>query len=254
MPRSTTDRAAPDRTNARPPTPRPSIVGALSARVDTTEHRRYLARGLDGVILDLGAGNGAMIPYLRTAAERGRPLDLHAVEPAPDRRTRAKRTAAAHGLDLQVASGRAESLPYGDATFDVVIAAAVFCTVQHPALALAEVHRVLQPDGEFRFFEHVRADGLRGAVQDAVTPLWTRVDDGCHLDRRTDDLLDAGPFVLEEIEHVRFGVYPVRPFVRGTATPVRHPGTASRTDRKAFDAPAPGRAARDDASGSGPDR
>lgn len=228
MPRIKAERGTTNRPKTKLPTPGQRIVAALSERFDLTDHRRYLARDLEGVILDLGAGSGAMVPYLRTAVQREPALDLHAIEPDPNRRRQAKRTASTHDLDVHLRSGRAESLPYEDDTFDVVIASAVFCTVQNPSQAVTEVYRVLKPDSEFRFLEHVRSDGLRGYVQDAVTPLWKRIDNGCHLNRRTDDWIAAGPFALNGFETLSIGVSPSRPFVRGTATPVNHPETDSR--------------------------
>ncbi|GAA5054575.1 hypothetical protein GCM10025751_33230 [Haladaptatus pallidirubidus] len=173
-----------------------------------------------------------MIPYLQTAVQREPALHLHAIEPDPNRREQAKQTASTHDLDIQLRSGRAESLPYADDTFDVVIASAVFCTVEDPSRALEEVHRVVKSDGVFRFLEHVRSDGWRGYVQDGVTPLWKRIDNGCHLNRRTDDWIAAGPFALNEIETLSIGVSPSRPFVRGTATPVSRTETDSRIDRR----------------------
>ncbi|RBI63963.1 class I SAM-dependent methyltransferase [halophilic archaeon] len=235
MSNRTAERTDTNRTKTKPPTPGHGIVAAVAERFDLAEHRRYLARGLEGAILDLGAGSGAMVPYLRTAAQHEPALDLHAIEPDPDSLRQVKRTASRHDLDVHLLSGRAESLPYADDTFDAVIASAVFCTVQDPSRALEEVHRVSKPNGEFRFLEHVRSDGLRGYVQDVVTPLWKRVDNGCHLDRRTDDGIAAGPFVLDEIETLSIGVSPSRPFVRGTATPVSHTETDSRNDRRERD-------------------
>ena len=228
MPSRKAERDNTNRLETKPPTPNQSIIAALSKRFDLAEHRRYLARDLEGAILDLGAGSGAMIPYLQTAVQRDPALDLHAIEPNPNRRRQAKRTASTHDLDIHLRSGRAESLPYADNTFDVVITSAVFCTVQDPSRAITEVHRVLKSDGEFRFLEHVRADGLRGYVQDVVTPLWKRVDNGCHLNRRTDDWIAAGRFALDEIETLSIGVSSSRPFVRGTATPVNYPDADSR--------------------------
>lgn len=220
-----TERANTNRTETGLPTPAHPIVAALSKRFDLAEHRRYLAHDLEGVVLDLGAGSGAMVPYLRTAVQRDPALRLHAIEPDSKRRKQPKRTASTHDLDVDLRPGRAESMPYADDTFDVVIASAVFCTVQGPSQALTEIHRVLKPDGEFLFLEHVRSDGLRGYVQDVVTPLWKRIDIGCHLNRRTDDWIATGPFALDEIKTLSIGVSPSRPFVRGTAVPVSYPET-----------------------------
>lgn len=213
-------RTAESESDPNPPASGQSPVTALTDRFDLTTHRRYLARDLDGVVLDLGAGDGTLFPYLQQARNRESSLRLYAIEPDPHRLRQAKRTAREYDLDIQLQSGRAESLPYADDTFDVVIASAVFCTVQGPSRALTEVHRVLKPDGQFRFLEHVRADGLWGAVQDAVTPLWKRIDNGCHVNRRTDDLIATGPFEIDEIETVNLGIMPSRPFIRGIARPV----------------------------------
>ncbi|WP_458190702.1 class I SAM-dependent methyltransferase [Haladaptatus sp. NG-WS-4] len=235
MPNIKTGSDTTNRTETKPPTAGQPIFAALAERFDLTEHRRYLTRDLKGTILNLGVGSGAMFSYLQTAVQRDPALDLHAIEPDPKRRRQAKRTASRYDLDIHLQSGRAESLPYADDTFDVVIASAVFCSVQDPSRALKEVHRVVKPDGEFRFLEHVRADGLRGYIQDAVTPLWKRIDNGCHLNRRTDDWISAGSFVLDEIETLSLGVSPSKPFVRGTATPVSHTKTDSRIDRSDYD-------------------
>lgn len=52
------------------------------------EHRRYLARDLHGVVLDLGVGTGAMFPYFKEAVQRDAPFGsmasnrIHTCEPA----------------------------------------------------------------------------------------------------------------------------------------------------------------------------
>lgn len=177
------------------------------------EHREYLARDLTGRVLDLGAGTGGMFPHFATS--RGR-VDLHAVEPDPYMRRRAAERAGEVGIDVHLAAGRAERLPYADDSFDAVVAAVVFCTIPDVATAVDEVARVLRPGGEFRFLEHVRADGATGRVQQAVTPLWRRAAGGCHLDRATGDLLTSDErFAVVDADRLRAGVFPVTPFVRG---------------------------------------
>jgi SAM-dependent methyltransferase len=172
-------------------------------------HREYLAAGLTGTVLDLGAGTGASFPHLRGT-------ELHAIEPDPHMRRRAARRARELGIAVEIRGDRAEDLSYGDATFDAVLAAVVFCTVDDPDRALAEVARVLRPGGEFRFFEHVRDDGWRARLQTAVEPAWTRLVGGCHLTRDTvAAVVGHDAFDVIEIERVESGITPVRPFVRG---------------------------------------
>lgn len=180
-------------------------------------HREYLARALSGTVLDLGCGTGATFPYLTDVPD----LTVYAVEPDPYMRRRAERTAASVGLDVDVSAARAEQLPFADDTLDAVLAGMVLCTVDDPAAALAEVARVLRPGGELRFFEHVRGEGRRARLQDRATPLWRRVASGCHANRETGDRIEAHPrFRVTDLTRLDVGVFPVRPFVRGTAVRV----------------------------------
>ena len=185
----------------------------VAERTMLPPHREYLARNVDGRVLDLGAGTGAMFPYFVGADGE---IDLHAVEPDPHMRKRAAERADKLELDVDLRPARAESLPYADESFDVVVASMVFCTIPDVGDALAEVVRVLEPGGEFRFLEHVAADGWRERLQTAIAPAWRRVAGGCHLTRRTPAHL-VRPAALDvlELERLETGITPVRPFVRG---------------------------------------
>jgi SAM-dependent methyltransferase len=174
------------------------------------EHRRYLARGASGDVLDVGAGTGANIPYL---AEAG--ATVHAVEPDPHMRKRAHRRAAREDAGVEIRDDLAGSLSYDDATFDRVTAGLVFCTIDEPHEALDEIARVLRPGGEFRFLEHVGDEGVVRRIQETANPVWRRCAGGCRLDRDTVSAFEAhGSF--ETVETGRFrGVPPVSPLVRG---------------------------------------
>ncbi|WP_324756592.1 class I SAM-dependent methyltransferase [Haloarcula sp. GH36] len=186
-------------------------VTAVAERTLLRPHRQYLARDLGETVLDLGAGTGAMFPFLAGSGSA-----IHAVEPDGHMRRQAAERARSLGLAVTLRSAGAADLPYADNTFDTVIASMVFCTIGDPEAALDEVARVLEPGGEFRFLEHVADDGWRERVQRAVTPLWRRLAGGCHLTRRTAALFAAHPaFDVLELERRTLGVTPIRPFVRG---------------------------------------
>lgn len=184
-------------------------------------HREYLAADLSGRVLDLGAGSGAMFTYVADAAgQAGRTgtddLEFHAIEPDPHMRRRAADAASEADLDVDLRDARAESLPYPDDSFDVVIAGVVFCTIADPDAALDEVARVLKPDGEFRFLEHVRADGWRATGQDLLTPVWKRAAGGCHLNRETvDRFVGHDAFEVIEVEQTDVDAFPATPAIRG---------------------------------------
>jgi SAM-dependent methyltransferase len=192
----------------------PLSEGLVPDRFRIGRHREYLADGLSGRVLDLGAGNGAMIPYAAAAGDDD--LEYHAVEPDPNTRRLARRTAERSDLRVHLRGDRAESLPYADDAFDTVLSSLVFCTIDDPDAALEEVARVVRPGGELRFLEHVRADGWRARVQDRLTPLWSRVAGGCQLNRETvERFVGHDAFDALEIERIDFGVFPATPIVRG---------------------------------------
>jgi ubiquinone/menaquinone biosynthesis C-methylase UbiE len=184
------------------------------------EHRRYLARGVQGPVLDVGTGTGGMLPYFGAVAQRDGPIQLHGIEPDPHLRARAEQKAERVGFDIDIRSAEAESLPYANESFTVVVASMVFCTISDVEQALEEINRVLRADGELRFFEHVRSDDSHGRYQDLFTPVWKRIAGGCHLNRRTGRTLANSPLEITEIDRFDTGMKysPTKKCIRGTAT------------------------------------
>jgi ubiquinone/menaquinone biosynthesis C-methylase UbiE len=75
------------------------------------------------------------------------------------------------------------------------------CSIGNTGRALTEIRRVLKPGGKLIFAEHGRAPETRVARwQDRLTPLWTRVAGGCHLNRKPDDLIQSADFHIDRLE------------------------------------------------------
>jgi SAM-dependent methyltransferase len=188
----------------------------IAERTVLGEHREYLAANLSGRVLEIGAGTGAMFPYLADAADSGT-ISLHAIEPDKHMRRRAHDRADSLGLDVELSDARGENLPYDDGAFDTVITSFVFCTIPDHEQALSEVPRVLKPGGEFRFVEHVRGERIVGTVHDALAPAWHAVAGGCHLNRDTGELfLRDDRFKPTDYTRQESGVSALLPVVRGT--------------------------------------
>jgi len=111
---------------------------------------------------------------------------------------RARRRARRLRMDVDLRVMPAEQLEFSDGSFDTVVSSLVFCSVTDPARALAEIRRVLRPEGQLLMVEHVRPLGHRlGRLFDRLDPWWYRRS--CHLARRTPDAVcNAGFEVLEE--------------------------------------------------------
>jgi ubiquinone/menaquinone biosynthesis C-methylase UbiE len=170
------------------------------------ERRAGLLADLAGEVLDVGAGTGANLPYLRSASR------VVAAEPDPAMRRR---------IAAKLAGDAAEALQQPDASFDAVVFTQVLCTVTDPDRALAEARRVLRPGGQLIVLEHVRGTGSLARWQDRLTPLWSRLIPGCHLGRDTAAAVERAGFTIQSAE--LFDPFPrwvpARPMLQAIAVP-----------------------------------
>jgi SAM-dependent methyltransferase len=181
------------------------------------EHRRRLLAGLSGRVIEVGAGSGANFAHYPTAVS-----EVVAVEPEPYLRERAQRAAVDAPVPVSVLEGAAEALPSEAAFFDAGVAALVLCTVPDQFSALAELYRVIRPDGELRFYEHVvshsRPQARFQRLADAT--FWPHLAGGCHLARDTTSAIGHAGFVIETCERFPFSpapFLPPDPHILGTA-------------------------------------
>jgi SAM-dependent methyltransferase len=96
-------------------------------------------------VLDLGCGSGASIDTFKALAlQRGHGIHWRGVDIAgsPEVRARVRQDGTFDTFD-------GVSLPYADASFDVVYSDQVFEHVRHPDQLVREVARVLKPGGRF---------------------------------------------------------------------------------------------------------
>src|SRR6202040_3716539 len=88
-----------------------------------------------------------------------------------------------------------------DAVCDTIVMTWTLCSIPNPIAALTEMRRVLRPGGRLIFVEHGLSPEIRTARwQHQLTPYWKRISGGCHLDRKTDDLIRAAGFQISAVE------------------------------------------------------
>jgi len=153
------------------------------------ELRRELLAGLTGRVVELGAGSGLNFAHYPQTVEH-----VVAVEPEPHLRERAREAARRAPVVVDLVAAVADALPVRERAFDAAVVAGVLCSVPEPTHALAVLRACLRPGGELRFYEHVRATGVRGRTQDAVDIVWPRLMGGCHPNRTTRATIAAGGF------------------------------------------------------------
>lgn len=98
--------------------------------------------------LDVGCGDGTCA---RMAAERG--AEVHGLDSSLARLESAKLQLPEPAQGITWIEGNAQSLPFPDRTFDRIVAVTVLCLIPDPQAAIAEMARVLKPDGLLVFGE-----------------------------------------------------------------------------------------------------
>ena len=177
--------------------------------------RRKLLKNARGCTVEIGAGTGLNLPHYPDELD-----ELLLVEPDPTMRSRLEKSLRRHGRRARVVDAPAEHLPFADASVDTIVSTFVLCTVDAPDVALREIARVLRPDGQLLFIEHVRSDSpLLARWQDRLAGPWRRFARGCRCNRATAELIASCGLALDEVHKASWRAMPpiVRPLVAGRA-------------------------------------
>lgn len=194
------------------------VERACGARV-LHQQRALLVPEAAGTVLEIGVAGGHNLRHYRYS-QVGK---LWAIDPVLAHHRGAECTHSGRLAPVLLAA-QAEALPLETASFDCVVMTYTLCTIGNPAVALAEIRRVLRPGGRLLFCEHGLAPEARvRAWQRRLTPWWRRLAGGCHLDRDVTALIAEAGLRLGPIEqHYLPGwagrVKPVGFHYRGMAT------------------------------------
>jgi ubiquinone/menaquinone biosynthesis C-methylase UbiE len=153
------------------------------------KHKRSVFTYLPNVVVEIGAGTGANLRWIRPGET------VIAIEPNEYMHPRLRAAAAKNCVTLDLRTTTAEHTGLPDQSVDCVISSLVLCTVTDPAAVLAEVRRILRPGGTFRYVEHVVAPRftVTRLLQRIVRRPWAWVFEGCSCERDlAKDLRDAG--------------------------------------------------------------
>lgn len=188
----------------------------VGERVVMRGHRRDLLSSARGRTVELGSGTGLNLPHYPAELD-----ELILTEPNAAMISHLNRRLRRSGRAARVIRAPAERLPFDDGSVDTVVSTLVLCTVDAPDVALREVARVLRPDGQLLFLEHVRAESaLLAAWQDRLAGPWRRFAEGCRCNRATVELIKAN-LDVERVREASWRGMPinVRPLVTGRARP-----------------------------------
>jgi ubiquinone/menaquinone biosynthesis C-methylase UbiE len=174
----------------------PYLVHMAMRQETLTAYRRRVISGAAGRVLEIGIGSGLNLRHYGDTVN-----NVIGLDPSTKLLSMAANAARRPGLAITLLKGSAEEIPLTDKSIDNVVSTWTLCSIPDVQRALAEMRRVLKPDGRLLFVEHGRSpDATVTTWQDRLTPLWKRIGGGCHLNRDIGRLVTRAGFRLERME------------------------------------------------------
>jgi ubiquinone/menaquinone biosynthesis C-methylase UbiE len=157
--------------------------------------------GARGDVLEIGFGTGLNLRHYPSGVRSVWGIDPMATEGVGP----VERRIAQAPFPVERSALRADDqLPFDSGRFDCVVTTWTLCSIPDARAALAEMHRVLKPGGLYLFIEHGRSrteSTIRW--QDRLNPTWSKLTDGCNINRPVDELVEQSGFELSLLDEFK---------------------------------------------------
>jgi ubiquinone/menaquinone biosynthesis C-methylase UbiE len=174
----------------------PRLIDLAMQNREAARHRRIVVPQASGEVLEIGIGSGLNLPFYTTEVRA-----LVGLDPSPELLKMAAEAAGGAPFKVELVERSAEDMPFDDRSFDSVLSSWSLCSVPDAPRALAEIRRVLRPDGRLIFIEHgLSSEPAVARWQRRLNRPWGGLTGGCHLDRDMAALIETAGFDLDAIE------------------------------------------------------
>ncbi len=196
----------------------PRLLDLSMSSNNLMDLRRDLLATVEGDVLEIGFGTGLNLSCYPETVQK-----ITAIDPNPGMNRLAKKRSTKARVSVEIKQLNGENLPFAAQTFDSVVSTWTLCSIPLVEQALAEVYRVLKPEGRFFFIEHGLSPEKSVQVwQNRLNPLQNRLADGCNLNRDMEQLITQANFSLVQLEKFYGEEIPktLGYFYKGIATPL----------------------------------
>lgn len=164
-----------------------------------TGGRDWVCSRATGDVLEVAVGTGLNLAHYPSG------LRITAIDLSPQMLAVARRRARELGVEVSLREGDAQALPFDDESFDTVVCTLALCGVPDDRAAIAEMKRVLRPQGRLLLLDHVGSSWWPiWAVQRLAELVSVRTAEE-HLTRRPLPLLVKVGFEIVESQRLRAG-------------------------------------------------
>ena len=193
----------------------PRLLELSMSSESMTGYRQQLLAEVSGDVLEVGFGTGLNLPHYPKGVS-----SLTTVEPNQGMGAIAQKRIEASPIKVTTTLLNGEDLALLDESFDNIVCTWTLCSIPNVKKALSEAYRVLKPGGKFFFIEHgLSSEQSIQTWQNRITPIQRIVADGCHLNRKIDELVSE---VFDQVTVEEFYADDLPKimgyFYRGTAT------------------------------------
>ena len=162
--------------------------------------REWACAQAKGRVLEVAVGTGRYLPYYGPGVTALTGIDL-----SPGMLAVARNRAKELGLAVDLKTGNAEALEFGDGQFDTVVCTISLCNIPDYRAAIEEMYRVLRPGGRLILLDHVASDRWWVLLLQKTLEQVTRRTNGDYQTRRPLPLVTAAGFVVEHSERSKLG-------------------------------------------------
>lgn len=164
------------------------------------DSRQWICSRARGSVLEVAVGTGLNLPLYPAG------IRLTGIEWSPGMLELAQQRRAELGVEAELREGDARSLQFPDGQFDTVVCTFSLCAIPDHEQAIAEMHRVLSPDGVLLLADHVVSTAWPVRVVQRAAEVVTVPMGGEHFRRRPSQHLRAAGFEVTESERFKLGL------------------------------------------------
>ncbi len=174
----------------------PKVVNWACRSKPTMYQRKKIIPFAYGKVLEIGIGSGLNLTYY----DDKKVESLIGIDPSIETWELNKSKIENLNFDFNFINAFAEEIPLEDNSFDNVVITYSLCTIKDSQKALAEMRRVLKPEGKLLFCEHGLApDNNIRYWQNNINPFWKRISGGCNLNKDIPKMINENGFIVIEI-------------------------------------------------------